>query len=247
MNLKNDAPATQTRSARRPRTLLVGAGAAAALLATPASALAVTGTISKPCYSHVVGGGTEPVVVNLTGGTPGARFLVAATVPHKGLGSAGSNGGTFDAAGNGVATITDVFPSPSTINPTAGRPVDISVQDYGTPNPPDVPIGSTRITNFTMNVSTKPRSPRAHRDISVSGTAFANQTLYGFITKPSSSRVLLRIPLGRGNVCGYVKASRVVAPRNFHTGTYRLWINAGNKLNKAKAIYSSFSISRSPF
>ena len=85
------------------RTSLIGAAAVVAMsLAAPSAAMAVTGTISAPCYSHIVGSGTQPLIGGLTGGTPGAGYVMAATAPGKGLGSQGSASGNFDAAGNAL-------------------------------------------------------------------------------------------------------------------------------------------------
>jgi hypothetical protein len=222
-----------------------------AALAVPATASAATLSVNQSCYTHYLNQKagaplSDPIVVSVTGGTPGADFQVAATVPGKGTGSAGSATGTFDAAGNGTAQITDVFPPNITIGPTKGQAVQLSVQDFGTANAGagqlDVPVGQTLITTLAMNVSTKPSSPRAHRLVSVSGTAFAGQNIYAFIVKGSSTHVLKRISLGKANICGYASTKAVVAPTNYHTGSYRLYINAGKKLTKSKAIYSSFRI-----
>jgi hypothetical protein len=229
---------------RRTSSFAAAAGAAV-LLAVPAAASAVTGTISQPCYSHIPLKGSDPVVVTLAGGTPGADYIVAATVPGKGLGSAGSATGTFDAAGNATAQITDVFPPGGSIDPIKGGRIDLSVTDYGTPDTPvDTPIGSTLITNIALDVNTKPRNPRSARRVTVSGTPFANQPVYGFITRGSSSTVLRRISLGRGNVCGWVSKKAVVAPSPYREGTFKLYVNAGKKLNKSAAIESSFRIYR---
>lgn len=224
---------------RRPTTLALAA--AGAVLLTPGSALAVTGSATQPCYSHIPTKGSEPLTIALTGGTPNGRYQVAATIPGKGTGSAGSNTGTFDATGNATATIENVSVPGGTINPTAGRQVQLTVQDF-TAGTGEVAIGTTKITNLTVDVANTPRSPRAHRKVSVSGTPFANKTIYGFVTKPGSSTVLRKIPLGRGNACGYVSASRVVAPRTYRKGTYRLYINAGPTLKKSAALIFGFRI-----
>ena len=59
------------------------------------------------------------------------------------------------------------------------------------------------------------------------GRAFARKTLYGFVTKPGSGKVLRRVKLGKANVCGYVKTKEVVAPRGSGGGNYVLYVNAG--------------------
>lgn len=225
------------------RTPLIGATAIAALsLAAPGTALAVTGTISAPCYTHIVAKGTQPVVVGLTGGTPGAGFVMAATAPGKGLGSQGSASGNFDAAGNAIATISSVFPPSGSIDPLKGDAIVLTVKDFGVAPTVDAPLGQTLITNLGLDVSTSPRSPRAKRKVSVSGTPFAGKKLYGFVVKGASKKVLRRFTIGTANVCGYATTKAVVAPRTFKRGTYRLYVNAGPKLDKPNAIQSGFRI-----
>lgn len=220
---------------------------AAAALAGPAIASAATGTLNQACYTHVPTRGSQPIVITLTGGTPGADYEVAATVPGKGLGSAGSADGTFDAAGNATAQITDVSPPSGTIDPTKGQPVSISVQDFGVTGSPPVTIGSALITTLSMSVSDKPSNPHAKRLVRVSGAPFAHQRIYGFITKLHSTHVLKRVALGRGDVCGFTKAKAVVAPPNFKAGSYRFYVNAGKKLNKKLSLWTSFRIYRKVF
>lgn len=218
----------------------------AALIALPTTAdAAVTGVVSKKCHSHIPAGNSEPVVVTLSGGTPNAGFVLAATVPGRGTGSAGSTSGTFDATGSAVATITSVSLPGGSINPSKGRKIDLSVKDFGAaPDGLETQLGSTLVTNLTMAVDSGPRSARAKRLVSVSGTPFANQALSAFITKTNSTRVLKRIPLGRANVCGYADALAVVAPPSRAPGKYRLYVNAGTRLVKSKALYYTFSITR---
>ena len=227
--------------------LAVLAGAALSLTTGAVASAAVTGTVTKPCYLHVPTTGTEPIVVTLAGGTPGAHFIVKATSPGKGLGSAGFVDGTFDAAGNGTAQLTDVFPPSGSIGPIKGEPLVLTAQDFGTvaapvPTPVDVPVATTLITNFAMDVSSSPRSPRARRAITVSGTIFAGQKLYGFVVKGTNPKVLRRLSLGTADGCGYLKSKGVVAPKSFRRGSYRFYVNAGPKLNKKLAIGSGFRI-----
>lgn len=227
------------------RTAVLGALAGAAVLfASPVAATAATGTIAKPCYTHVPTQHTEPVVVALTGGTPNAPFVVSATAPGKDKGSAGSASGTFDAAGNGTATINDVFPPSGSIKPIKGEPIVLSVADFGAGGV-DTPFGQTLITNLQLDVSTTPRSPRAKRNITVSGTPFASQAIYGFVVKGTNPKVLRKIKLGTADGCGYLRSKGVVAPKSFRRGTYRLYVNAGPTLNKLLAIGFSFRITRS--
>jgi len=226
---------------------LAAASGVAALLAIPTAASAATGHATKACYTHVPTKGSEPLTVALSGGTPGADYIVAATVPGRGTGSAGSTDGQFDAAGNALATITDVFPPNGTIEPTRGQKVALSVADYGSPDTSDMPIGTTLITTLALDVSSKPSSPSARRRVTVSGTPFAHKKVYGFIVKGKGKRVLRRISLGTGDVCGYTSAKQVVAPPGAPTGSYRLYVNAGKKLNKKKALAYAFTITRHYF
>lgn len=220
-------------------------GAALIALPTASAAAAVTGVVSKKCYSHIPAGDSEPVVVSLSGGTPNAGFVLAATVPGKGTGSAGSTSGTFDATGSAVATIRSVSLPGGGITPSKGRRIDLSVKDFGAaPDGLETRLGSTLVTNLTMAVDSGPRSAKAKRLVSVSGTPFANKALSAFITKANSTRVLKRIPLGRANACGYADALAIVAPPSRAPGSYRLYVNAGTTLRKSKALYYTFSITR---
>jgi hypothetical protein len=220
--------------------------AAAVALIAPAAASAVTGSVNQACYTHLPTKGSQPVVITLTGGTPGAGYVVAATVPGKALGTAGSADGDFDASGNATTEITDVSPPSGTINPTKGQPIDISAQDFGVDGSPPVPIGRVLVTNLAMTIASKPSSPHARRAIKVSGAPFAHRRVYGFITKNHGSHVLKRISLGRGNVCGFASTKAVVAPPDFREGTYRLYVNAGKKLNKRESLFTAFRIFRRP-
>ena len=232
------------------RTVLMGAAAGAVIGATvPTAALATpVAAISQPCYSHAYPGGSQPAVITLTGGIPNARFLVAASYPGyaPGSGTAGSTTGTFDAAGNATATIENLSPRKSGIEPVKGETVTFTVQEYTPENPSPAPvvIGTTLITNAAIDVSTTPRQPNRPRRIAVSGSAFANQKLTGFVVRGKGSRVLRKIQLGKGDICGYVSRKAVVAPRNYSTGTYTLYVNPGGKLNKSKALAYSFRIYR---
>lgn len=226
--------------------VLGGCVTAGILLAIPAgAAAAVTAKLDRRCYTHVPTKGSQPIVVSVAGGTPGDTFVVVATVPGKGLGSAGSSPlGMFDAAGNATAVITNVFPPNGTINPTRGQKINLTVEEFDAAGESDTPIGSTLITTLSISVANRPTNPRKPRRVQVSGTPFAGRRLYGFVVKPNGSRVLRRISLGRGDVCGYASAKAIVAPRDFRTGTYRLYINAGKKLKKRDAIGTTFRIVR---
>jgi hypothetical protein len=212
------------------------------LLALPASASAITATVNQRCYTDVPTKGSQPVVVSVAGGTPGATFQVNATIPGKGTGSDGFQDGTFDANGDGTVTIDDVTPPSGTIDPTRGQTVLLSVEDFGTANPQDVPVGQTLVTTYALSVSDKPTDPHARRVITISGTPFAGRRLWGFVTTSRGTKVLHRFPLGTGDVCGYVRSKAVVAPPDFRVGTYRLYVNAGRRLDKPQAIDVSFQI-----
>lgn len=231
---------------RTPTFLGAAASTAAVALAAPAVGAAATVTVDHACYEHVIGGGSRPVVASVTAGTPGARFQVTATVPGKGEGSAGSASGTFDAAGNGVVAIENVFLPGGGIKPSAGRKIDISVKDFGNGAVTQGP--SPRITNLAVTVSSKPRSPRRARRVKASGgLAFAGKRIYGFVTKGTSRKVRKRVSLGKANACGYVSRNGVIAPRNYRTGTYRFYINPGKKLSKRNALLYKFRIYRRYF
>ena len=227
-----------------PRTILAGLLVAAGLLVmAPAASAAVTATLNQACYTHIPTAGSDPIVAALAGGTPGANFILAAAGPGKATGSSGSTTGTFDAAGNATAQITNISPPSGTIGPTRGQAVNLVVQDFGAGGA-EQPVGQAMVTNLAMSVASRPRSPRARRQVSISGTPFAGQRMYGFVVKGTSRRVLRRISLGTANACGFVTARQIVAPRSFRPGTYRLYINPGRSLDKARALGSRFSIIR---
>ena len=197
-------------------------------------------TLDQTCYAHLPGRGSEPIVASITGGTPGAEFVL--TARGKGGGTAGSTSGTFDAAGNAVARIDGVTPPSGTTQPTKGQELQLFIQEAGGA---ETPVAETLITNIALQIAAKPRNPRLRRKIRVSaGRAFARRTLYGFVTKPGSGRVLRRIRLGRANVCGYAAARAVVAPRGRGTGSYVLFVNAGPRLDKDRAVGFPFRIVR---
>lgn len=232
---------------RSARLLASVAGAAAVAGAVvPAVASAATVTLDKPCYGAVPSGGSEPVVATLAGGTPNGRFQLIFTVPGKASGSAGSQSGNFDAAGNAVVTYQGIRPPTTTINPSKGQTVNVSVTDYAAGGV-EQPAGFLKVSTFALSVSTTPRNPRSKRAVRVSATPFANQVLYGFITKPGSSKVLKRFEVGKGNLCGYAERRAVVAPSRYRIGTYKLYINVGTTLQRSKAISFTFKIYRRSF
>ena len=219
--------------------------ALAALSIVPATASATPAVLlDRPCYAHLPTSGSEPIAATITGGTPGAGFLLSVAGPGKATGSSGSVSGTFDAAGNATAQITGVTPPSGTIDPTKGEQVRLTLQDFGAGGA-ETAVGNALVTTIAIAVSSTPRSPRAHRLLRVSaGGAFAGKVLYGFITKPGSSRVLRRFRIGKANVCGYASTRAVVAPRSFRAGAYRVYVNAGKKLDKPHALGYSFTITQ---
>ena len=226
--------------------LAAGALAATGLLAVPASALAApTAGPFKACYTAVPPNGVASIPMGITGGTPGDPYEVTATDPHAGLGSAGSVSGTFDANGNALTALTDVYPPGDPIAPIPGRSVTLAVEDFNAGGDVTTPLGSIRLTVKAINVDFLHNdNPKRARTVSVSGTQFAHRKLYGFITNAKGTRVEKRFALGRANVCGYAARKEVVAPRNFAGGHYKLWVNAGPKLAKKRALVYPFEIIR---
>jgi hypothetical protein len=227
-----------------PRSLSLAAVPAVALLglvAVPAASSAATITPSAPCYSTLFQNSKlsyQPMTGTITGGTPGGRFQIFGVG-----GKASDMVGNFDAAGNAAYTITS-YSNPG-INPSAGRSVELQVTEFLPGGSQVTGAASVKVSTISADVESRPSNPRRARVVRASGTPFANQKLYGFVVRgKSSSRVLKRISLGTANVCGYVRTKAVVAPNNYRTGSYRLYINAGKSLKKSKAIAYSFSITR---
>lgn len=239
-------PLAQEHHDRPLRPAAVPAVALLGLAAVPAATI----TPSAPCFATIFDTSKpsgerlrwQPMTGTITGGTPGGRFQIYGVG-----GKAGSQVGSFDGAGNAAFTITS-YSSPG-IDPSAGRTVKLEVTEFlGAGGTPVTGATTVKVTTVAADVATRPRNPRSKRVIRVSGTPFANQRLYGFVVRGSeSSRVLRRISLGTANACGYARKRDVVVPRNYRTGTYRLYINAGRKLDKPKAVSDSFRISRRAF
>jgi len=235
----------------RPMTLAaVPAIAMLGLAAVPAVGSAATITPSAPCYATLYDDSKpsgqklqyQPMVGTITGGTPGGRFQIYGVG-----GKAGSQVGNFDGAGNASYTIAS-YSTPG-INPSAGRTVKLEVTEFlGAGGTPITGSASVKVSTIAVDVATRPSNPRKARVVRVSGTPFANQKLYGFIVRGSkSSKVLKRISLGTANACGYARKRAIVAPSSYRTGSYRLYINAGKKLDKSKAIANGFRIFRRSF
>ena len=130
--------------------------------------------------------------------------------------------------GASAAILLAVPAGASAITGTIDHPgrILLSVEDFGAGGGA-VPIGQTLVTTLSMSVSDTPRSPRARRVVTVSGTPFAGRRLYGFIVRSNSNHVLRRFSLGTGDVCSFARTKAVVAPPDFALGMYRLYINAG--------------------
>jgi hypothetical protein len=228
------------------RRLLVAVPATAllGLAAVPAVGSAATIAATTPCTTHVPlykyasNPDPFPTTIAVTGGTPGARFLVAASDPKRGFdGSKGSQSGTFDAAGNGSVVIDAItLPyrnSDDLLAPSAGRDINLSVQDYGRGGAV-IATGSTKVTNLSAEVVTKGRSPRSSLPIRASGAMFAGQKLTAFVVRGTKgSKVIKRYSLGTGNVCGYVSSKKAFA-RGRSNGSYSVYVQPGSKLDKSK-------------
>ncbi|WP_026911586.1 hypothetical protein [Patulibacter minatonensis] len=233
------------------RPLALAAAPALAMLgiaAVPTVASAATIAPSAPCYASqyrpTSAGGTQyqPITGTITGGTPGGRFQISGVG-----GKAGFQSGNFDAAGNATYTLSEGF-STAGIYPSAGRTVKLEVKEFGASGTLTTGTTSIKTSTIAIDVALRPRSPRSKRVVRVSAPAFAGQKLYGFIVRgKSGKKVLRKFSLGTGNTCGYARTRAVVAPRNYATGNYYLYINAGSKLNKDKAIGNGFRIRRSAF
>lgn len=215
------------------------------LAAVPAVGSAATITPSAPCYSSLYRPGNtqyQPITGTISGGTPGGRFQIYGVG-----GKAGSQVGNFDAAGNASYSIGGSY-STAGIYPSAGRAVKLEVTEFQPGGSPITGSVDIKTATIAVDVSTKPSNPRKKRLVRASATIFAGQKVYGFIVRGTkSTKVLKRFEIGTGNVCGYVSRRAVVAPTNYRTGSYTLYVNAGKKLDKAKALGSGFRIRRSAF
>jgi hypothetical protein len=209
--------------------------------------LAGTLSTSQSCYTHVplakTATKTQPIVVAVTGGTPGATFQVRAgrVAPDGGLGSAT---GTFDAAGNGQAAILDVFPPSGSISALKGDTIQLGVRDLATGA--DIAAGSTKVTNAAIDVARKPSNPYSKRTFRLSGLTplYGSGTLYGsYVSGKNGSKVVKRVKLGRPNACGYLKTKRVLPPRR-GPHTWTLFVHKGKKLKKSRSLFYSFTVYR---
>lgn len=230
-----------------PRPLVLAAApafAALGLAALPAVGSASTITPSAACYSTLFQSGHlsyQPMQGTITGGTPGGTFQIYGVG-----GKASDQTGTFDATGSAPYSISS-YSSPG-INPSAGRSVKLEVKEFAAGASPVTGSTSLKISTISIDVALKPRSPRSKRVVRISGTPFAGQKLHGFIVRGKhGKKVLKKFSLGTANACGYARTRAVVAPSNYRTGSYYLYINAGKKLDKNKALGSGFRISRSAF
>jgi hypothetical protein len=218
--------------------LLALPAAACALLAGPAvAAAAPTASVLLPCHSNSpLGSGDEPIEVALAGGAPGTPFRLLATLPGGAAGGVGSVTGTYDAAGDATARIARLGGIGTGVTP--GRDVLLSVVDTaGT-----TAVAETTVTNFTVDVAGRPARAGARRVVRVSGTPFAEQRVYAFLVRGASSKVLRRVALGTADACGYLRRSVVVAPRNLAVGRYRVYVNAGPKLQRRDGVYDRFRV-----
>jgi len=203
-------------------------------LVLPAGAAAVpTADVLLACHAHSpLGGPDEPIDVALSGGEPGAAFRVLATRPGRPAGSVGSAGGTYGADGDATVRIPRLAGIGSA--PTAGRAVEIAVQDAAGVV---TPVAETLATTFAVDVAASPSRLGARRVVRVSGTPFADRRLSAFLVRGSGTKVLRRISLGTADACGYVRRSVAILPRGLRSGSYRVWVGPGTKLRRTAALY----------
>lgn len=227
-------------------TALAASGVALGLV-LPAAASAGTLTTNQGCYTHVplakTSVKTQPIVVSITGGTPGANFQVRAGRKVADGGS-GSTTGTFDGAGNAQAAIADVFPPSGSISALKGDTVHLAVHDFATGA--DIATGTTKITNAAIDVARKPTSPYRTRTIRVSGLTplYGGGTLYGsYVSGRTGKKVVKRVKLGHPNACGYLKVKRVLPPRR-GPHTWTLFVHKGKALKKSQSLAYSFKVYR---
>ncbi len=225
---------------------LTAAGAVTGgLLAIPAGAVAAPALSAPlaPCYTTALPKGVPSIPVSLSGGGASDMFTLAISDPKGAEGSLGSTSGTFDGNGNGSATLTNIYPPKENTDPSPGQAVNLSVTDFaadGTET--DTAIGSTLITNRALNLGFSYIGGNTAKEISVSGTQFANQALYGFIVH--KGKVVKRISLGKANVCGFTQRKYLLIPKHAALGKYIFYVNAGPKLNKAAAISKAYGVER---
>jgi hypothetical protein len=232
--------------------LAAGTVAVAAALAVPASA---TASLARPavaagalpaCFQTTPGNSDVTVPLSLTGGGPGDDFDVDGTEPTFANDDDGSASGVFDTSGNASVGVTGVFVPGDPIDPTAGRPVALTVNDYSpdTDTPTATTVATVMVSEGGLNVDFNNGGALKKHPIQVADTAFAGKPIYGFVTN-SKGKLERRFALGKGDpTCGYAKGSAVVAPAKIITGTYYLYLNAGSKLNKRAAVSEKFRLYR---
>jgi hypothetical protein len=218
---------------------------AGGLLAIPAGAAAapVLSAPLAPCYTQIPPKGVPSIPVSISGGGAGDGFVLEFSDPKGGLGSLNSLGGTFDANGDASLTVTDTYGPTETIDPNPGQLVDVSVNEtMPDGSQPDTPLGTTLFTNQALSLGFSYSSNDKPHPISVSGTQFANQSLYAFVVH--RSKVVARVSLGKGNVCGYATRKYSLISKHTPAGKYILYVNAGTKLNKTAALSQAYTVER---
>ena len=214
------------------------------LLAIPvgASAAPVLSAPLAPCYTALPPKGVPSIPVSVSGGVAGDPLLIEISDPKGGLGSLGSEAGTFDSNGNGSATLTDIYPPDGeSINPSPGKVADVAVTEtMSDGSQPTTQLGTTLITNRALSLGFTYLGDNKAHDVSVSGTQFANQSLYGFVVH--NGKVVKRVSLGKANVCGYTQRDFVLVPKHTPTGKYIFYVNAGTKLDPKAAISQAYRV-----
>jgi hypothetical protein len=215
-------------------TALAVTGAALAL-ALPSAASAGSLAVNQACFVHApppIGHSeSQPINVAVSGGTPGDNFQVVA----GDSGQFGNTTGTFDGAGNGAATLTDVFPPSGSINPLPGDVVPLHVVDFTPAGEQVIATGQTLITNLAIQVASKPSNPYRKRVIRVSGlTPLAGPgPLYAsFASGYHGTKIIKRIKLGTPNACGYLRTKKVLPPRH---GVHKwvMYVHVGTSFSKS--------------
>jgi hypothetical protein len=229
--------------------LLAGPASASATLtpARPASAARVAISAGKLASCYTVGHPYHASQhLELRGGTPGDTYLLGAAYTTNGHQVSDLGGiSRFNAQGQSRASLSAFSPPGDPANAASpGAKVKLSVKELTSGGARTYPLGTTQATVQALSVNfASPANPMTARAVAVSGTRFAHQPMYGFITAAGSSQVLASFSLGTASACGYVERAEVVSPPTLSSGTFELYVNAGATLNVKAALSKKFSIS----
>ena len=233
--------------------LLTGPAVASAALAAPSPAAPAPSTTGQAisagqlaaCYTvgHAYHASQH---LELHGGTPGDTYLLGAAYTTNGHQVSDLGGiSRFNATGQSRASLSAFSPpGDPTDAASPGAKVKLSVKELTSGGAKTYPLGTTEATVQALTVNfANPTDSQTARDVAVSGTRFAHQPVYGFITAAGSTQVLRSFRLGTGNACGYVTRAEDVSPTTAAAGSFELYVNAGAKLNPTAALSKKFSIS----